>query len=239
MTAVAIRETSGLAVDELIETHVSLVGHLVRDLSHRLPAHIHRDDLVSAGTMALVLAARSFDPELGVSFARYASIRIKGALTDELRSLDWASRGVRSRAREVDAVRNALAAQLGRAPTRHQIARAMGVSRAEIDAIDAAVHRADVVSLQGLSGGEAERIPAAIGPGPEARALRREELDALGEAIHALPERLRFVVERYFFAEDKLADIGRELGVSESRVSQLCTEALGALRGRLRTAGHR
>jgi RNA polymerase sigma factor for flagellar operon FliA len=237
VTAVAIRETNGTAVDELIETHVSLVGHLVRDLASRLPAHIHRDDLVSAGTMALVLAARNFDPALGISFSRYAAIRIRGALTDELRAMDWASRGVRTRAREVDAVGHALAAQLGRAPSRREVAQALGVSLADIDGVGADVRRADVASLQGLSVGEADRLPPASGPGPEALAVKREELATLREAIGALPDRLRFVVEQYFFGERKLADIGKELGVSESRVSQLRTEALGHLRSGMQVDG--
>ncbi|HZC70506.1 MAG TPA: sigma factor, partial [Jatrophihabitans sp.] len=88
--------------DELVTEHLPLVGHLVRELMHRLPAHVNRDDLVSAGSVALVLSARSFDPARGVPFARFAAIRIRGALTDELRTMDWASRAVRSRAREVE-----------------------------------------------------------------------------------------------------------------------------------------
>jgi DNA-directed RNA polymerase specialized sigma subunit len=86
--------------NELVRTHLPLVGHLVREMLVRLPAHVRRDELVSAGTLALVMSARAYDPERGVPFARFAAIRIRGALIDELRSMDWASRGVRSGARD-------------------------------------------------------------------------------------------------------------------------------------------
>src|ERR687888_473865 len=112
---------------ELITEHLPLVGHLVRELMHRLPAHVNRDDLVSAGTVALVLSARSFDPSRGVPFARFAAIRIRGALTDELRTMDWASRAVRSRAREVESTRAELAARLARSPARQEIAAALRI----------------------------------------------------------------------------------------------------------------
>jgi RNA polymerase sigma factor for flagellar operon FliA len=236
VTAVAIREGSGCSptVDKLVETHVSLVGHLVRELMNRLPAHVQRDDLVSAGMMALVLAARSFDPEVGVVFSRYAAIRIKGALTDELRSMDWASRGVRSKAREIDAVGNAVAAQLGRAPSRQEVALAMGVSTADLDGVDADVHRASVVSLQGLAAGDAEQMLPATSYGPESLLLQREEIGVLHDAITELPDRLRSVIEQYFFGEQKMADIAKNMGISESRVSQLRTEALAYLRDGMR-----
>src|SRR5439155_7218155 len=112
--------------EELIVGHLSLVGHLVRELLHRLPAHVNRDDLVSAGMAALVGAARSFDPTQGVPFPRYAGVRVRGALLDELRNLDWASRTVRSRARRLEKARQELTAMLRRDPTRAELADAIG-----------------------------------------------------------------------------------------------------------------
>jgi RNA polymerase sigma factor for flagellar operon FliA len=221
--------------DRLTTEHLPLVGHLVRELMHRLPAHVNRDDLVSAGTVALVLSARSFDPTRGVPFARFAAIRIRGALTDELRTMDWASRAVRSRAREVETARAALAARLGHTPVRHEVAQAMGVSIEELDASDADVHRASVLSLQSLTPDDnAELLPTA-GDGPETLLLRREQLGMLKDAIAELPERLRTVVHEYFFAQRKMADIAVQLGVTESRISQLRSEALAMLRAGLRT----
>jgi RNA polymerase sigma factor for flagellar operon FliA len=217
-------------VDALVREHLPLVGHLVRTVLVRVPAHVNQDDLVSAGMLALVLAARSFDPGRGVPFTGFAAIRIRGALTDALRSMDWASRAVRSKARQVDAVRAELAAALGRTPSREQIAQAMGVAVGELDAVEADVDRAAVVSLQSLNpDGLDERLPLG-GDGPEAVLLRREQIGYLHDAVAELPERLRLVVQRYFFENRKMAEIADELGVTESRISQLRSEALVLMR---------
>jgi RNA polymerase sigma factor FliA len=221
--------------DTLITQHLPLVGHLVRELMHRLPTHVNRDDLVSAGTVALVLSARSFDPARGVPFARFAAIRVRGALTDELRTMDWASRAVRSRARDVEAARAAVAARVGRTPNRAEVAAQLGVRVEELDAVDADVHRAAVLSLQGLTADDTADLLPSTGEGPENLLLRREQLGMLQDAIAELPERLRTVVEEYFFAQRKMADIAAELGVTESRVSQLRSEALVLLRAGMRT----
>lgn len=239
MTAAAIADpstgTTPTDRDGLITEHLPLVGHLVRELMHRLPTHVNRDDLISAGTVALVLSARSFDPTRGVPFARFAAIRIRGALTDELRTMDWASRAVRSRAREVETVRATLAARLGHTPARHEVAQAMGVSVRELDASDADVHRASVLSLQSLTPDDNAELLPTTGEGPESLLVRREQLGMLKDAIAELPDRLRTVVREYFFAQRKMADIAVELGVTESRVSQLRSEALAMLRAGLRT----
>jgi RNA polymerase sigma factor for flagellar operon FliA len=222
--------------DELVTAHLPLVGHIVRDALTRLPAHINRDDLVSAGTLALVLAARSFDPARGVPFGRFAAIRIRGAITDELRTLDWASRAVRAKAREVDSVRGGLTARLGRTPTRVEVAQVMGVGVADLDALDGDVHRASVLNLQSLTADETANVLPATSETPDETLLRREQLGLLCDAIAELPERLRRVVEQYFFQGRKMTDIAAELGVTESRVSQLRSEALTLLRSGL-TAG--
>ena len=222
--------------DDLVTAHLPLVGHIVRDSLSRLPAHINRDDLVSAGTLALVLAARSFDPARGVPFGRFAAIRIRGAITDELRTLDWASRAVRAKAREVDSVRGALTARLGRTPTRVEVAQAMGVGVAELDTLDGDVQRAAVLNLQSLTADETADVLPATSETPDETLLRREQLGLLCDAIAELPERLRRVVEQYFFQGRKMSDIAAELGVTESRVSQLRSEALTLLRSGL-TAG--
>jgi RNA polymerase sigma factor FliA len=235
VTAVAIEAQSPTNVDELVRTHLPLVGHLVRELVGKLPAHVCRDDLVSAGMMALVLAARGFDATRGVPFGRFAAIRIRGALTDELRTMDWASRGVRTKAREIEAVRVSIAAQLGRTPRRDEIAQSMGVSVADLDSVDADVQRASVLSLQGLTADDADELVPSGADGPESMLMRREQIGYLRDAIAELPDRLRVVVEQYFFAERKMADIADELGVTESRVSQLRSEALAFLRDGMRT----
>jgi RNA polymerase sigma factor for flagellar operon FliA len=226
-------ESAGpLPTEELIRVHLPLVHHLVRDLLGRIPSHVRRDELVSAGMLALVTSAQSFDPARGVVFARYAAIRIRGALTDELRSMDWASRTVRARAREVDSVSEQLSAT-GHRPTTAEVAAAMGVPVSEVNGIAADVRRAATVSLQALPGDGADRL-SAPGANPESIVLGREQMGHLRDAIAELPERLRYVVECYFFQQRKMADIAAELGVTESRVSQIRSEALGMMRDAMR-----
>ncbi len=115
-----------LSADELISQHLPLVAHVVRETMGRVPGHVNRDDLTSAGMMALVQAQRGYDATAGVPFASYATTRIRGAVLDELRSVDWASRSVRRRARDLDETRNQLATALGRIPTHAEVASALG-----------------------------------------------------------------------------------------------------------------
>jgi RNA polymerase sigma factor FliA len=217
-------------VEDLVRTHLPLVGHLVREMLGRLPAHVSREDLVSAGMAALATAAKSFDPERGTPFGSFASARIRGALLDELRGLDWASRSVRSRARRVEAAEQQLTAALGRTPTAAELAEALGVAVDEIKSVDEDVQRAVVLSLQGFPAGSAEDLVRERAAGPEELILHRERIGYLRNAIDALPARLRRVVVAYFFEERPMAEIAAELGVTESRVSQLRTEALVLLR---------
>jgi RNA polymerase sigma factor for flagellar operon FliA len=223
-------------VDALIEAHIPLVGHLVRELMTRLPAHVGRDDLVSAGMLALVISARSFDSSRGVPFGRFAAIRIRGALTDQLRNLDWASRAVRGKAREAENVRNTLTARLGRTPRREEVAQAMGVTVNELTAVDGDVQRAAVLSLQGLTPDDGAELIASGDEGPEGLLIKREQIGILRDAVAELPERLRTVIEEYFFNNRKMADIAEDLGVTESRVSQLRSEALRYLREGMQAA---
>jgi RNA polymerase sigma factor for flagellar operon FliA len=229
-TAPRSADTASHEHDALITDHLPLVGHLVRELMHRIPSHVNRDDLMSAGTVALVLSARSFDPTRGVPFNRFAAIRIRGALTDELRTMDWASRAVRGKARELDSVRTTLTSSLRRTPTRTEVATALGVSVRELDTVDSDVQRASVLSLHALTPDSGAELLPSNSDGPEALLVHREQIGFLRDAIELLPERLRTVVEQYFFEQRKMAEIAADLGVTESRVSQLRSEALALLR---------
>lgn len=226
---------TNVATDELITSHIPLVHHLVREVLGRVPAHVDRDDLVSAGMLALTVAAQGFDDARGVPFAAFASIRIRGALTDELRSMDWASRAVRARARDIDSARSALTAHLGRAPSRGEVAEAVGLSEHEVDNLDQDVRRAGLLSIQALTPAGQAALPSTP-DSPESITLQREQIDELRRAIDALPERLRIVVEQYFFEHKRMGPIAAQLGVTESRVSQLRSEALLRLRAALKAA---
>ena len=221
--------------DDTVKQHMPLVGHLVREMLARVPAHVNRDDLLSAGYAALVAAARGFDEERGVPFARFAAARIRGALLDELRGLDWASRSVRQRARRTDSARQELTAELGRTPTVGEVAGRLGCSVEDIESADDDVQRAVVFSLQGFATAGADDMVTEPSPGPEEMLIRRERLGYLRDAIEALPERLRVVVSGYFFEERPMAQIAVELGVTESRVSQLRAEALVLLKDGINT----
>jgi len=218
------------ALEDLVRAHLPLVGHLVREMLGRVPAHVSREDLISAGMAALAGAAKTFDPTRGIPFGSFATTRIRGAILDELRGLDWASRSVRSRARKVDTANQELTAALGRTPTQTEIADALGVATTEITAINEDVQRAVVLSLQGFATGTAEDMVRERTAGPEELILHRERIGYLHHAIDALPDRLRNVVTAYFFDQRPMLDIAAELGVTESRISQLRAEALLLLR---------
>ncbi len=217
----------------LVEASLPLVGHIVRDMASRLPAHVARDDLTSAGLFALAQAARAFDPDRGVKFTSYASTRIRGAIMDELRSLDWASRSVRRRARQVSEARSILAMTLGRVPTDGEIASSLGIGTSELSAHQEDLSRAAVVSLDSFDAGVADDLIPSSAPTPLDVLEDRERLAFLADAVEELPDRLRAVVRGYFFAERPMADIAAELGVTESRISQLRAEAVTLLRGAL------
>jgi RNA polymerase sigma factor FliA len=218
-------------VETLVRENLPLVGYLVSEMLGRVPAHVSRDDLTSAGLTALVQAAQSFDVARGVPFGRFASTRIRGAIIDELRACDWASRSVRAKARRRDQAVDELAAALGRTPTTAELAEYLGVSVGEIDAVEEDVQRAVVLSIHGFADPSSldELVPAGD-VSPDERLVAAERIGYLHDAIAELPERLRVVVVGYFFDERSMADIAEELGVTESRVSQMRAEALVLLR---------
>jgi RNA polymerase sigma factor FliA len=221
----------------LVTEHLALVGYLVSEMIGRVPAHVSRDDLTSAGLAALAFAARGFDAERGVPFGRFASTRVRGALIDELRSHDWASRSVRAKARQRDSAAQTLAATLGRAPTASEIGESLGVAAAEVGAGEHDVQRAVLLSLDGFFDPTAVDLMAPSGDAsPEEYVLANERVGYLHDAVTTLPDRLRDVVTQYFFEERSMADIAADLDISESRVSQMRAEALVLLKDALNSA---
>ncbi len=183
---------------------------------------------MSAGAMALVRAARSFDATKGVPFARYASLRVRGALVDELRSMDWLSRGERRRARAASEATDALTSQLGRTPSRDEVAQAMGVSVHEV-----LTARADaetrVLSIDAFDGAVGAGIVDST-IGPLDALVSAERIEYLRAGIECLPEKLAYVVEQLFFHDRPVAELAEEMGLTRSRISQLRSEALGLLK---------
>ena len=217
--------------DALVREHLPLVRRAVADMCARMPRHAPRDDLTAAGMLGLAQAARNYDGSRGVPFHRYAATRIKGALLDELRANDWASRPVRAKARHLDLATEKLTRRLGRAPTTHELADEMDVSVDDVRSLDFDLHRAKVLNYDALvSTSDAAEVVLPADHEPELDLLLREQAAYLVDAIRALPERLQVVVKGYFFEDRSMADLGDELGVSESRISQLRAEAIDLLR---------
>jgi RNA polymerase sigma factor FliA len=217
--------------DDLVRAHLGLANQAVHELARRLPAHVNRDDLLSAALLGLVQAARSWDPERGASFERHAATRIRGALLDELRDSDWASRSVRSRARRLQQAGEVLTGRLGRAPTHDELATELGTEPEAVRKLISDVHRATVLNYESIvADGEADDLLPSGDRAPDHVLVDRERRAYLSDAVLALPERLRAVVIGYFYQERPMLEIAAELGVTESRVSQLRAEALVLLR---------
>lgn len=215
------------ARNALVEANLPLVGYLAAE-THARATHIPREDLAAVGALALVMAADSFDPELGVPFGAYARRRILGAFADEMRAMDWASRGTRKRIKETVAVRETLTAGLGRTATVAEIATTMSVTE---DVVREALSDAARV-VTDLDDSIAENLAANI-PLPEESAAMSERSDVLSHAIDALPERMRRIIQAVYFDERAVKDVAAELGVSHSAVSQQRSEAVRMLRDAL------
>ena len=210
-----------------------LVGYIVTELLVRLPAHVRREDLESAGFEALVRCARSYDPAVGTSFAQYARIRVRGAVVDELRSADWASRGTRRAERRLSGAEDTLTQQLGRQPSPAELADHLGEDGQDLVRTRERVQRAAVLSLNALIGDSDVDLAtnlACAELGQEERVIAGERAHVLHAAVQALPDRLRQVVTDYFLGERPMTEIAAEMGVSESRISQMRAQALELLR---------
>lgn len=214
--------------EQLVIEHLDLVGYAVTSVLRRVPSSVTRDELISAGNYALVLAARDYDPSTGVPFSRYASMRIRGAIIDELRGMDWATRGARSRARELQDATERLTASLHRNPTREELANSLGTTVEQVDQARMDLDRR-VLSLDAAKFPIAQQV-ACESPTPEAQVIAKERLTYLKAGINALTPKLRAVIEALYFEGCPVADVANNLGVSQSRISQLRSEALGLIR---------
>jgi RNA polymerase sigma factor for flagellar operon FliA len=224
-------------VDELVTTHLALVGHLAREAAARLPRHLDTDDLIGAGALALVQAAQAFDPSMGVPFARFANTRIRGAMIDQMRQRDWATRSVRSRARALASVTEELTRVLHRAPTEAELAAASGMSQAEVREVQHSTDRATLLSLDPVTS-EDDGLGSTLtdsSPRPDEALIAAERIGYLRDALAELPERTRQVVTGYYLQNRQLTDLAAELGVTQSRASQLRAEGLELLKQALST----
>jgi RNA polymerase sigma factor FliA len=228
--------------DRLIVTYAPLVKYVAGRLGSGLPAHVDDEDLVSYGLLGLIGAIERYDPDRDVKFETYAIARIRGAIIDELRALDWVPRSVRSRARDIERAIGELEAKLGRVPTDEEIAGKLGITTEDLDESLSEISRSSIAALDELwtiggSGGDQvaliDTIEDTEAPDPQGALSQTELREAIADAIARLPEREKLVVTLYYYEELTLREIGEVLGVTESRVSQLHTKAILRLKARL------
>jgi RNA polymerase sigma factor for flagellar operon FliA len=219
-----------------IDQYLPLVRHIVFQVAVHFPRHVDREELARAGTLGLVEAAQRFDESRGVPFQRFAAQRIRGAILDAVRSTDWAPRSVRTLARALESTNNRLMTDLGRPPTADEVAAAMSTTPEQLRRLQDRIHRSVVLALDHhVTDAEEEStlgelVMDVVNPEPSEELEARELRSYLRDAIRLLPERHRLVVIGYFLENRTSAELARFLGVTESRVSQLRSEALRLLR---------
>jgi RNA polymerase sigma factor for flagellar operon FliA len=230
------------ARERLVVAYSPLVKYVAGRMSSGLPAHVEEADLISYGLVGLISAISRYDLTREIKFETYAIPRIRGAIIDELRTLDWVPRSVRARAREFERANMKLEARLQRAPTDDEMAAELKISVEEFQEALLQISNSTIVALDELwsvsdSSGDSvsllDTIPDAGAPDPEAIVDQGELRDRIADAIAALPEREKLVVALYYYENLTLREIGEVLGVTESRVSQLHTKAVLRLRSKL------
>ncbi|HZI39597.1 MAG TPA: sigma-70 family RNA polymerase sigma factor [Acidimicrobiia bacterium] len=225
-------------VARLIEDALPLVKHVMFQVSVRFPRHVDREELIRAGVLGLVQAAHRFDPTKGVNFNHYAAQRIRGAILDAVRSIDWAPRSVRRSGRDIEAAGDKLANDLGRIPTALELAAELGMAPTALAGIQHQLARSVVLGLEmvvsEVDGDDDEVLLKGTlpdpGHGPDEELVNRELHAYLRDAVDVLPERHRIVIQGYFFEGRTSEELAAEIGVTVSRVSQLRTEAFGMIR---------
>ena len=227
--------------DRLVVENLSLVRAIAIRVHESLPVHVEMDDLIHAGVLGLISAVEKYDDSKNVSLQAYAKHRIKGAILDSLRQLDWASRDLRKRQKQMDEAAHELAAQLGRAPTESELAREMGVSldkwrKMSLDLRNIAVAPAPPPNTE-QERNYMEEFPATPEMRPDSMCERSQMRLTLDRAIGTLPERYQKVVFLYYTNEMTMKEIGDVLGVNESRVSQIHKTALKRMAVALRSEG--
>jgi RNA polymerase sigma factor for flagellar operon FliA len=230
------------ARERLVLAYSPLVKYVGGRIAASLPPHVDEADLISYGLVGLISAIERFDPGREIKFETYAITRIKGAIIDELRSLDWVPRSVRTRAREIERANAKLENRLQRAPTDQELAAELEITNDELQESLLTISHSSLAALDELwnvsdsSGDQVSLLDTLEDPGaPDpAKALDLGDLkDRMAEAIARLPEREKLVIGLYYYENLTLREIGEVLGVTESRVSQLHTKAVLRLRSRM------
>jgi RNA polymerase sigma factor FliA len=232
----------GTARERLVVAYSPMVKFVAGRLGAGLPSHVEDADLISYGLVGLIGAIERFEPERGIKFETFAMTRIRGSIIDELRSLDWVPRSVRSRAREIEVAQAKLEHELQRAPSEQELAAKLNMSEDELQSSLLEIANSSVYALDELwtvsdsSGDQVSLLDTIADDGsadPQEALATSEVKERLTEAIGGLPEREQLVVALYYYENLTLREIGEVLGVTESRVSQLHTKAVMRLKSHL------
>ncbi len=227
--------------EKIVLEHTSLIRYIVNRIAVRLPSHIDLDDLHNTGVIGLMDAIDKYDPGKNCKFKTYAEFRIKGAILDQLRSLDWVPRSIRQKSRRLDQAYTEVEQRLGRSASEYEVANSLGIQLDEFHYLLNQVKGISMVNLdelrsasdsdQPIHGDIFEDVKA---ENPFHSLKSRELRQVVANCISSLPEKERLVISLYYYEDLNMKEIGNVLGITESRVCQIHTKAVGRLRSRLR-----
>jgi RNA polymerase sigma factor for flagellar operon FliA len=238
--SVSARASSRGQRDQVVLDNLSLVKAIAIRVHENLPVHVDLDDLIHSGVLGLFDAVDKFDPEKNVVFHSYAKHRIKGAILDSLRQMDWASRDLRKRQKQADAITRDLTATLGRTPSDQEVAEKLGMEVERWRRVQMELRTVGLVSTTPQSPDEYDRaqdFPSAPDSQPDRICERRQLQGTLARAMVSLPERYQKVVVLYYNNQMTMKEIGEEMGVNESRISQIHKAALKKMHAALQSEG--
>lgn len=225
------------ARETLIVRHMRIVKYIAGRMAIHVPSSVDMDDLIGWGVLGLMDAVEKYDYTQDIKFTTYASIRVRGAILDQIRSLDWAPRSLRAMARKVAGARDALRHEHGREPNNDEIAQILGTTEDQVEDTVAQIQTAQILSLQDYlpseDTAETRKLDVTIderASNPNVAVLERERHERIAEAILRLPDQQQKVLNLYYFEELTLKEIGAVLEVSESRVCQIHSAAMKTLR---------
>jgi RNA polymerase sigma factor FliA len=227
--------------DELVLSHLPLVKYLVGRISSKLPPHLDQQDLMSVAVIGLITAAERFDPRRGILFKTFAEKRVMGSIMDELRAQDWLPRTLREKYKRLEHEFSALEQKLGRNPSSEEVAAAMGMDLEKYFQLMEEVHSLSFMSLddfheddEGSSFGFLNFLSDNGAESPQNQMMAKQLLQVLGDAIESLPEKERLVVTLYYYEELNLKEIGEIMSLTESRISQLHSQAVIRLKVKMK-----
>ncbi len=228
--------------EKIVLQHTPLIRYIVNRIAVRLPSHIDLDDLQNTGVIGLMDAIDKYDPDKNCKFKTYAEFRIKGAILDQLRSLDWVPRSIRQKSRRLEQAYTEVEQRLGRSATENEVAGTLGIELDQFHFLLNQVRGISMINLDELrSGGDSDQpmhgdiFEDVKAENPFMSLKSREMRQAVAECIGILPEKERLVISLYYYEDLNMKEIGNVLGITESRVCQIHTKAVARLRSKLRT----